>query len=270
MNKKGSMGKTPGSLQEIREVLRLFSVFINELVAMKSHKMPKVKKKHSSNRTNGKKGGRPKSSNQQEEFQDSSDNNDSDQEFFCGSQPRRVDNSSSTFIMTLMMLQMVIDAASSCDCNSPRYKIDVASYQGFNCNLVMFCKCGNQKRIWAAPNNLDEACLLSCKLSGIQQGQIQDFMTFMNFGYENDYGQTFTVNIYGRRLTKISQDLDIKLDLMKKEDEAQFFNQILGSSDKGVVHISTDGMYPIRNNSGICVSSVMGSINGVKKIICKL
>ena len=167
------------------------------------------------------------------------------------------------------MLQMVVDAASTCDCSRPRYKIQIASFQGFNCHLVMTCSCGNQKTIWAAPENFDEACLLACKLSGIKQGQIQDFMTFMNFGYENDNGQTFTVNIYGRRLTRLSQELDIKLDCMKKQDEEKFFNQILAATDTEVAKVETDGMYPIRNNSGICVSSVMGSIHGEKKIICK-
>ena len=133
----------------------------------------------------------------------------------------------------------------------------------------MTCKCGKEKRIWAAPENFDEACLLACKLSGIKQGQIQDFMTIMNFGYQNDHGQTFTINIYGRRLTRVSQVLDIKLDCMKKADEQMFFNQILVATDTEVVKVETDGMYPIRNNSGICVSSVMGSINGEKKIICE-
>ena len=114
---------------------------------------------------------------------ENSDDNDTDEDFYCGAQPRRADNSSSSFITNLKFLQMIIDAASSCDCNGPRYKIEIASYQGFNCHLVMTCKCGNQKRIWAAPENFDEACLLACKLSGIKQGQIQDFMTFMNFGY---------------------------------------------------------------------------------------
>ena len=231
--------------------------------------MPKVKLKDLTRKLNGQKGGRPNSSTQGGDYQCSSDDRDTDEEFFCGSQPRRVDNSSSSFIMTLLMLQMVIDAASSCDCNYPNYKIDVASYKGFNCHLVINCKCGNQKRIWAAPENFDEACLLACKLSGIKQGQIQDFMTFMNFGYENDKGQTFTVNVYGPRLTTLSQDLDIKLDTMKKKDELDIFNQILRSQDTKVVHVSTDGMYPIRNNSGICVSSVMGSINGEQKIICE-
>ena len=263
------MGKTPGSLQEIREVLRLFSVFINELVAMKSHKMPKVKKKHSSNRTNGKKGGRPKSSNQWDEFQDFSDNNDTDGDFVYGSQPRSVDNSSSMFFMTLIMLQLIIDAATSCDCNHPRYKIDVASYKGFNCHIVLTCKCGNSKKMWTAPENLDEACLLACKLSGVKQGQMQDLLTYLNFGYKNDKEKTFTVNVFGPRLRGLSHDLDIKLDEMKKFDEQNIFNQICSSSDSTVVEVSTDGMYPIRNNSGICVCSVMGSINGVKKIICK-
>ena len=260
--------KNLGSLLEIRGGPPfVLSVYIRTGCTENS-KMPKVKKKHSINRLNGRNGGRPKTSNQHD-YQDSSDDKDTDEEFICGSQPRRVDNSSSTFIMTLLMLQMVIDAASSCDCNFPNYKVDVASYKGFNCHLVLICKCGNQKRIWAAPGNFDEACLLACKLSGIKQGQIQDFMTFMNFGYENDKGQTFTVNVYGPRLTTLSQDLDIKLDTMKKKDESDMFNQILGSKDTKVVHVSTDGMYPIRNNSGICVSSVMSSINGEQKMICK-
>ena len=229
--------------------------------------MPKIKKNRKSNRLNGKRGGRPKTKNSDVSDDDDSDDNDPD--FFCGAQPRNNDNSSTSFIMQLKMLQMVVDAASTCDCSRPRYKIQIASFQGFNCHLVMTCSCGNQKTIWAAPENFDEACLLACKLSGIKQGQIQDFMTFMNFGYENDNGQTFTVNIYGRRLTRLSQELDIKLDCMKKQDEEKFFNQILAATDTEVVKVETDGMYPIRNNSGICVSSVMGSINGEKKIICK-
>ena len=232
--------------------------------------MPKVKKHRKSNKLNGKRGGRPKTKvDGTSEVSDDNDSDDNDPDFFCGAQPRNNDNSSTSFIMQLKMLQMVVDAASTCDCSRPRYKIQIASFQGFNCHLVMTCSCGNQKTIWAAPENFDEACLLACKLSGIKQGQIQDFMTFMNFGYENDNGQTFTVNIYGRRLTRLSQELDIKLDCMKKQDEEKFFNQILAATDTEVVKVETDGMYPIRNNSGICVSSVMGSINGEKKIICK-
>ena len=234
--------------------------------------MPKVSKQRKANQKNAKKGGHHQNftkSNDDQNDDFSDDNNDSDQDFYCGPQPSQADNSSTSFIMQLKMLQIILDAASNCECNRPRYKIQIASFQGFNCHLVMTCTCGNQKRIWAAPENFDEACLLACKLSGIKQGQIQDFMTFMNFGYQNDNGQTFTINIYGRRLTRVSQELDIKLDCMKKADEQKFFNQILAATDTEVVDIQTDGMYPIRNNSGICVSSVMGSINGEKKIICE-
>lgn len=229
----------------------------------KISKMPKVKKHRKSNRQNGKRGGRPKA----ERIPESSDDDDSDPDYFIGPQPR-VDNSSSSFIMTLLMLQMVVDAASSCACGSPKYKTHILSYKGFNCHLLLYCKCGNKKTIWAAPeHNFDEACLLSCKLSGIQQGQIQDFLTCMNFGFENENGKTFTINVFGQRLTRLSKDLDIKLDGMNNHDQQIIFNRILASTDTEEVEISTDGMYPIRNNSGICVSSVMGTIDGEKKII---
>ena len=231
--------------------------------------MPKLGKKHIANKINGKKGGYHLNV-LNGVAHDQSDDNESDEDFVHGFQPRQADNSSSCFFMTIMMLQMVINAATSCDCNSPSYTIDVASYKGFNCNLEMICRCGNIKRMWAAPDNLDEACLLGCKLSGIQQGQIQDLLTVLNFGYENDKGNTYTVNIYGPRLRELSQNLDIKLDKMKTRDEKGFLDQILACSDTQSVHVSTDGMYPIRNNSGICLSSVMGSIDGEKKIICKL
>ena len=91
----------------------------------------------------------------------------------------------------------------------------------------------------------------------------------MNFGYTNQTGQSRTINVYEDRLRTISQALDIKLDQMKKRDEQDLFDQILASSENKVVEVSTDGMYPIRNNSGICVSTVMGTINGAKKVICK-
>ena len=231
--------------------------------------MPKRSKRQISSKLNGKKGGFHETQQSQEDLSDETDTNDSDNDFVFGSQPRPYDNSSSSFIMTILMLQTVVDAASWCDCNMPNYKIDVASYRGFNCNLLLVCKCGNEKRLWAAPENLDEGCLLACKLSGIQLKQIENFMTFMNFGYTNQRGQSHTVNVYHDRIRNLSQALDIKLDEMKKTDEQNLFDQILASSDIKVVEISTDGMYPIRNNSGICVSSVMGTINGVKKIICK-
>ena len=231
--------------------------------------MPKVSKRQVASKLNGQKGGYhlnlQKNSNSEE-----SDANDTDGDFFHGSQPRIIDNSSSMFFGSIIRLQMMIDVATSCDCNHPRYKVNPASYKGFNCNIEMICKCGNTKRIWAAPENYDEACLLGCKLSGIKQGQIQDLLTCLNFGYTNESDKTYRVNVFGEKLRKLSQGLDIKLDEMKKEDERTFFNQILSWSNTEVVEVSTDGMYPIRNNSGICVSSVMGSINGVKKIICKL
>ena len=239
------------------------------MVAMKSQEMPKVKKQNKANKKNAQKAGRPKSRKQQQEVQDLSDNYDSDEDFFCGTQPRPVDNSSSCFFFSLLMLQTMLDTATSCDGQSPKYTLDIASYKGTRCNLSMICRCGIAKTIWTTPENFDEALLLGCKLSGIQQGQLQDLLTSLNFGHKNDKEKTYTVNIYGPRLRKLSQELDIKLDEMKKEDEANIFKQILASSSTELVHLSTDGMYPIRNNSGICVSSVMGSINGVKKIICK-
>ena len=117
--------------------------------------MPKVKKNRNSNRLNGKRGGRPKTKN--DEISDVSDDNDSDEDFFYGTQPRGVDNSNSMCFMKLKMLQTLIDAASNCDCESPKYNVDISSYQGFNCNILLTCKCGNTKRIWAAPENFDKA-----------------------------------------------------------------------------------------------------------------
>ena len=39
--------------------------------------------------------------------------------------------------------------------------------------------------------------------------------------------------------------------------------------DTEKVQLAIDGMYPVRNDSGICVSSVMARVNGAKKIIGK-
>ena len=127
--------------------------------------MPKVSKKRKASKSN--------IHSRWNQNDKNSDDNDTDEDFFCGPQPSQADNSSSSFIMTLLMLQMVVDAGSNCDCKRPRYTIQIASFQGFNCHLVMTCKCGKEKRIWAAPENFDEACLLACKLSGIKKGQIQ-------------------------------------------------------------------------------------------------
>ena len=234
----------------------------------KISKMPKVKKHRKSNRLNGKRGGRPKT----KEISDSSDNNetdnnDSDEDYFYGTQPRRVDNSNSMCFMQMKMLQTTIDAASKCDCGSPNYKVDISSYQGFNCNVQLTCKCGNTKRIWAAPENFDKACLAACKLTGIKKGQIQDLLLCLNFGYQRDEDHSNTINVYKPRLVKISQELDVELDQMKQADEKFFLEQILSSSETKVVAVETDGMYPISNNSGICVSSIMGTVNGEKKII---
>ena len=231
-------------------------------------KMPKVKNKNKARKSNGRQGGRPKSKpSSDDEIPDCDD--DSDEDYFNGAQPRRVDNSPSMLFMNMMRLEMILDIASNCVCGSPKYKPDVSSYQGFNCNVLLRCNCGNTKRMWAAPENFDQASLAACKLSGIKTGQIQQYLTCLNFGYTNNEGKSYTVNMWKPRISKMSQDLDIKLDGMKKIDEQSFLNQILSSNDTKEVEIATDGMYPIRNNSGICVSSVMSTVDGVKKIICK-
>lgn len=223
--------------------------------------MPKISKKRKASKSNIR-----KRYNQNVE---QSDDNDSDQDFVFGSQPRRVDNSNSMCFMQMKMLQKTIDAASNCDCGSPNYKVDISSYQGFNCNVLLTCICGNTKRIWAAPENFDKACLAACKLSGIKNGQIQDLLQCLNFGYQRDEDHSYTINVYKPRLVNLSQELDIELDQMKKADEKIFLDKILSSADTEVVEVETDGMYPIRNNSGICVSSIMGTVDGEKKIIGK-
>ena len=230
-------------------------------------KMPKVKNKNKARKSNRQQGGRPKSKTSSDEIPDPDD--DSDEDYFSGAQPRRVDNSPSMLFMNMMRLQMILDAASNCVCGSPQYKSDVSSYQGFNCNVLLRCKCGNTKRMWGAPENFDQASLAACKLSGIKTGQIQEYLICLNFGYTNNEGKSYTVNMWKPRISKMSQDLDIKFDGMKKIDEQNNLNQLLSSNDTKEVEISTDGMYPIRNNSGICVSTVMGTVGGVKKIICK-
>ena len=232
--------------------------------------MPKTKKHRKSNRLNGKRGGRPKAKGIPDSSDDNeTDNNDSDEDYFYGTQPRQVDNSNSMCFMKLKMLQTMIDAASQCDCGSPKYNVDISSYQGFNCNIQLTCKCGITKRIWAAPENFDKACLAACKLTGVKKGQIQDLLLCLNFGYQQDKHHSYTINVYAPRLVKLSQDLDIELDKMKQADENFFLRQILSSPETDVVKVETDGMYPIRNNSGICVSSIMGTVNGVKKILGK-
>ena len=148
-------------------------------------------------------------------------------------------------------------------------EVDVTQYNKLNTHVVMQCDfCGIERKMWTAPNNFYEAALMAAKYSGIKTGQLEKFAKLTNMGFKNDNGKHFSVNLFKENAQEMNRDLNIKLDEMKKADEQKFLKEVL--ADKTAeVEFAADGMYPIRTNSGICVSSIMAKMHGQTKIIGK-
>ena len=85
-------------------------------------------------------------------------------------------------------------------------------------------------------------------------------------GFTNDNGKHFSINLFEEKTQDFNRKLNIQLDEMKKSDEQKFLETLLADKTADL-DLAADGMYPIRTNSGICVSSIMAKINGQIKII---
>ena len=186
-------------------------------------------------------------------------------------QERRFENQSSVFLMVISVLNSILKDWTICrECREGYLQCDVTSYSCMNTNLIFECNhCRIKRKKWSGPTNISQAALMAIKYAGIKLKQLQRWATCMNFGFKNNQGKQFTVNLIEAKTAKINEDVNIKLDKMKTADEALICQQLLAQKDTEQVQLAIDGMYPVRNDSGICVSSVMATVNGTKKIIGK-
>ena len=187
-------------------------------------------------------------------------------------QPRKFQNQSSSFLMVVSVLNSILKDFTVCrECRTGHLQCDVTSYSCLNTNLVFECgHCKIVRKKWSGPTNISQAAIMAAKYAGMKMKQLQYWLSCMNFGFKNDNGKNYCVNLSKSKSIQYNEDINIKLHEMKEKDEAMFHQQLLEQTNNDQVELAIDGMYPIRNDSGICLSSVMAKINGTRKIIGKI
>ena len=185
---------------------------------------------------------------------------------------RKFHNNSSMFLMAISILNSILKDYTVCKaCREGTLQCDITSYSSINSKLVFVCdQCGIERFKWSGPENISQGPVMATKYAGIKMTQLQRWLTCMNFGFKNNNDKDYVVNLFETKTTKINEDINIKLDGMKKTIEQENFQQLQQQPNKDEIELACDGMYPIRNDSGICLSSVMATIDGEKKIIGKI
>lgn len=200
-----------------------------------------------------------------------SDDNDDEYEP-PAKQQRLFENQSSMVLMQNGTINAILKEFTSCrECHQGTLQCDITSYSCINANLVFVCDhCGIERSKWSGSDNMNQAAIMATKFAGIKMKQFENWATCMNFGFRNNNGKDYVVNLSETKTTKLNEEVNIKLDEMKKTDEAELCHQLQQQKDKKNFKLAGDGMYPIRNDSGICLASIMATIDGKKKIIGKI
>ena len=187
-------------------------------------------------------------------------------------QQRHFDNSSTlVFMMIGSMGSIMRDFAVCAECKTGTLDVSPISNNGYNTNLAFTCNfCRVERRKWTGENNMTDAVFMAAKYSGIKSGQLENWSKCMNMGHTNAQGNHTTVTTKSRKAKQTNEKLNILLDEMKNNDEQEFHRSLLETNNMEDIKLAVDGMYPIRNNSGICVSTVMAKINGKCRIIGKI
>ena len=183
---------------------------------------------------------------------------------------RKFQNQRSMCWTEMGVLESIFSKYCTCRaCNIGTLNIDITQYNKLNAHIILICDhCGIEHREWMGPKNFNESALMAGKYSGIKTGQLENFARLTNMGFTNNNGKHFAVNLFKENTQEMNRDLNIKLDQMKKADEQKILEEVLADKTAEVEY-AADGMYPIKSNSGICVSSIMAKINGQNKIIGK-
>lgn len=181
-------------------------------------------------------------------------------------------NQSRLMFMMMSSLGSIMSNHVVCkECKTGTLDVTALSNSAFNTNIGLTCNfCRVQRHEWSGENNMNDAVFMASKFSGIKPGQLETWSKCVNMGSTNSKGQHSTVTTKSKKAKKINERLNILLDDMKTKDEQQFFQSLLESNSEDDVKLAVDGMYPVRNNSGICVSTVMAKINGKCRIIGKI
>ena len=228
---------------------------------------------------NGKLGGRPKTNQIRYEVTSGADDYDSSSDEDWREPSTRVGQSTrvfgrnkrSMFFMSIEVLQCILNGTTCRDCKEGTIQVDITSYNIFNTHLLFQCDfCKKEKFQWSGPNNLNKAVFMAGKFTGIKKGQLGNFTKCLNFGFENQNGKQWAVNVREKHTIALNRELDVSLDQMKIENEKKILAEVQAIDDKSVIKLACDGYYPIRKNSGVCVSTAMVSINGTTKVLCKL
>lgn len=240
------------------------------------NKYKKIQKRSKQYAENGRSGGRPRKHqtlqviNAEEHYESCSDEDPAGDDYDPQiRQQTRLPNDSSVCLMLIGVLNSILKDFALCkECREGSLQCNVTSYGCLNTKLVFQCdNCRVERTRWSGSDKINQAALMSAKFSGIKLRQLQNWATCMNFGFRNHQGKDFAVNLSKPKTTKMNEEINIKLDTMKMSDENMLCEKLLDANDKENVELAIDGMYPIRNDSGICLSSVMATINGTKKII---
>ena len=187
-------------------------------------------------------------------------------------QSRQVRNSSTLCFIVIGFIESILSDLVVCkECLQGTLQVTVLSFSGYNAHIAFTCdNCGVEHKKWTGPKNITEAVFMAAKFAGIKIGQLGYWSKCMNMGFTNQKGQHFTVSVTSKKAESTNEQLNIQLDQMKNENENQLQQSLIESGNKDEsVTLAIDGMYPIRNNSGICVSTVMAKFNGKCKIIGK-
>ena len=188
-------------------------------------------------------------------------------------QSRQVRNSSTLCFIVIGFIESILSDLVVCkECLQGTLQVTVLSFSGYNAHIAFTCdNCRVEHKKWTGPKNITEAVFMAAKFAGIKLGQLGYWSKCMNMGFTNQKGQHFTVSVTSKKAKSTNEQLNIQLDEMKKENENQLHQSLIESGNKDEsVTLAIDGMYPIRNNSGICVSTVMAKINGKCKILGKI
>ena len=244
---------------------------------------PKGRKIKLKNVLNGRLGGRPRTSQPSQDITSDTDNDEAWQDITSDTdddetwqEPAQIltrafgRNKRSMFFMTLEVLQCILSGTICRVCKEGTIQVDITSYRIFNTHLLLLCDvCKKENFYWSGPENLNKAVLMAGKFTGIKQGQLGNFTKCLNFGFEGQNGKKWTVNVRENHAVELNRQLDISLDKMKIEDQRKILEEVNAISDKSRLKLSCDGYYPIKKNSGICVSTAMVSINGTWKVLCE-
>ena len=169
-------------------------------------------------------------------------------------------------------IQNVINYFACPKCNQKGTQVvNQKSLKGVITNLEIVCRCGSKITSWSAADEFNDAFLVSAKMNGITNTQLERFLLCLNFTAGSETSST-SICLSSVAMQKRIREINSKLIDLKDQIEKTELDRILAERPDAFI-ASEDGAYPngVRTrNSGACFNTVMAYDKDKKaKIVCK-